>query len=167
MFHEQSSKSPPESKGITLSDRDVRDAKRLLGLLAGGDQPEPDLSTVPDRPGPAARSALIERAKQVFVARRRRYRLFGKSMFGEPAWDMLLVLYITEHGGSPYTIARLTEISDASATTSLRWLDYLERQRLIVRESHPTDRRAVHVELTQKGLEVMDSYFSETLTTEA
>ena len=169
MFHDRDQKTPSEAKTVQLTARDVREAKRLLSLLAG----EQSSALVPSDPNTAEvpkivdRETLVERAKQIYLARRRRHRIFGKSMFGEPAWDMLLVLYIAEQLGPRYTIGRLTQVTDLATTTALRWLDYLEGQRLIARDSHPTDRRAVRVEITDKGLQEMDSYLSETLTTEA
>jgi DNA-binding MarR family transcriptional regulator len=88
-------------------------------------------------------------------------------MFGEPAWDMLLVLYMSEQHGSRPTISSLTQFSGARPTTALRWLDYLEAQQLIGRETHPTDRRAALVWITDKAREALDSYLCETLGTEA
>jgi DNA-binding MarR family transcriptional regulator len=49
-------------------------------------------------------------------------------------------------------------------TTALRWIEYLVAQKLIVRESHPTDRRAVFVELSDKGRALIELYLYETLT---
>jgi DNA-binding MarR family transcriptional regulator len=169
MFHDPDQKAQAEPKTVILSARDVRDAKRLLSVLSGDQRPASDLSdaSASTTPGFIDREVLIERARQIYLARRRRHRIFGKSMFGEPAWDVLLVLYIAEHAGPRYTIGRLTQVAGLATTTSLRWLDYLEGQRLIARDSHPTDKRAVFVEITDKGLHEMDSYLSETLTTEA
>jgi DNA-binding MarR family transcriptional regulator len=169
MFHDRDHKAQCEPRTVKLTARDVREAKRLLSVLAGEQRSTVDLS---DPNAPAAqeivdRETLIQRAKQIYLARRRRHRIFGKSMFGEPAWDVLLILYIAEQSGPRYTIGRLTQLAGLATTTALRWLDYLEGQRLIARESHPTDRRAVWVEITDKGLKEMDSYLSETLTTEA
>ncbi len=81
-------------------------------------------------------------------------------MFGEPAWDMLLILYI-EQGGPQLTMGRLARIAGASATTALRWIEYLEGQGLTRRQSHPTDRRTFFVRITDRGLQALDLYFSE------
>jgi DNA-binding MarR family transcriptional regulator len=42
----------------------------------------------------------------------------------------------------------------------------MEREGLVRRLEHPTDARALFVELTDYGEQMMDSYFSETLTAE-
>ncbi len=78
-------------------------------------------------------------------------------MFGEPAWDMLLALYITETGPRQ-TVGKISEMSGAPASSAYRWLQYLERERLILREPHLTDRRVIYVELTSKGRETVEGY---------
>jgi len=84
-------------------------------------------------------------------------------MFGEPGWDILLILY-TEENTNRLQVSRLVTASGSPATTGLRWLDYLESQQLVCRQKHPTDRRIELVELTDKGRTALDSYFSETVT---
>lgn len=123
---------------------------------------EPPRSEGP-RPEMAA-SALMRRARDTLANRRRRQDIFGRAMFGEPAWEMLLLLYITEPGPRQ-SISRLADESGASRTTALRWIDYLEGQGLIRREAHPNDRRVAFVQLTEKGRESIELYLSETSPT--
>jgi len=105
----------------------------------------------------------MERAVQIVLARRKRIELFGPTMFREPAWDMLLALYLASEN-QRLTIGRLTEAAGIPTTTALRWIQYLVDQRLVVRESHPTDARSVFVELSGKGKARIDLYLYETLT---
>lgn len=149
---------------IKLSERDVDDAKRLLALLAAAaerDGVKTTAASEPTQSGPHPRSNQ-KRAREILFLRRRRHAIFGRAMFGEPAWDLLLLLYV-QNGSSRHTISRLAELASISKSTALRWLDYLETQRLICREPHPTDKRANFVALTDKGKEAMDLYLSETL----
>jgi DNA-binding MarR family transcriptional regulator len=138
-------------RAVTLSNRDIRDAIRLLGRLAEYERMEQ-----------GNRAIYIDRARRLLAERRRRIGIFGISMFGEPAWDMLLVLY-TEHGRQRYTVGKLSTAAGHAPTTALRWLDYLEMHGFVRREAHPVDRRSIFVELTDKGYTALDSYFSETL----
>lgn len=110
----------------------------------------------------ASSSALRARANEILCNRKRRCEIFGKGMFGEPAWEMLLILY-TSDCGPRQTIGRLAEFAGASKTTSLRWIDYLEAQHLILRTSHPTDKRVAFVELTDKGRDAIELYLSDTV----
>jgi DNA-binding MarR family transcriptional regulator len=84
-------------------------------------------------------------------------------MFGEPAWDLLLLLYI-DRDTTRQTIGKIANETGAAPTTLLRWIEYLEGQGLLSRYPHPTDRRSVYVQLTDKAQEKLNSYFSETLT---
>jgi DNA-binding MarR family transcriptional regulator len=49
---------------------------------------------------------------------------------------------------------------DEPLTSALRWINYLEKERLISREPHPRDRRAVLIAITEKGRQKLDDYFS-------
>lgn len=151
------------SKTIQLSARDVQDFKRLFTLLetdgiSGTTRSNIADMTVPQLP---RRMLLKDRARNVLSRRRRRYAIFGRAMFGEPAWEILLLLYVSSPSARQ-TITRLADLAGASKSTALRWIDYLEGQRLVVREVHPTDKRANFVELTDKGREAIEVYLSDT-----
>ena len=141
-------------RAVTLSSRDIRDAVRVLSRLAEYAETE----------GGGGRELLIARARRLMAERRKRIGIFGISMFGEPAWDMLLVLY-TEHGAQRLTVGKLVDAAGHAPTTAIRWLDYLETQGFIRREAHPVDRRSNFVELADKGFNALDAYFSETRST--
>jgi DNA-binding MarR family transcriptional regulator len=81
-------------------------------------------------------------------------------MFGETPWDMLLALYVTDFAGGHQSIGQLVSWIGAPHTTALRWIDYLEKERLISRESDPRNRRIVIIEITDKGRQKLDDYFS-------
>lgn len=160
-------KPAPEERSTTISvnERDVRAAMQLLKALVASQ--EADWAEA--RPSPARtdesglnQADLVRRARIIFAARRKRSQIFGKGMFGEPAWDMLIALYAGDTDGARVTIGRLSELTEAPLTTAIRWLDYLEQQGLVHREPHPTDRRAIFVELTDKGRSVMERYLSGT-----
>jgi DNA-binding MarR family transcriptional regulator len=107
----------------------------------------------------AARRATADQAKEELRRRRQRFTLFGRAMFSEPAWEVLLILYI-EHQQVRLTFSWVAEESGVPATTVHRWLDYLESQQLVRRVAHQTDKRAACIELTDKAARALDSYFS-------
>src|SRR5690348_7283374 len=86
------------------------------------------------RPVNLDQDALLQRAKDIFHLRRVRTQRFGRAMFGEPAWDMLLSLYIGERQGCPQTITQLTGFSDVTLKVALRWVDHLFTEGLVVSE---------------------------------
>lgn len=99
-------------------------------------------------------------ARRILRARRLRERHLPKSMFGEPAWDMLLVLYVADRAETRQTISRLKLESCTSGTTSLRWLKFLERCKFVQRRDNPFDKRAVFIELTELGRESIEGYLA-------
>ena len=105
------------------------------------------------------KNLLLARAHEILSRRQRRLRHFGKAMFGEPAWEMLLALYVE---GARVPVTRLTELSGGTKATAIRWIEYLEKERLIKREPHPTDRRSLIVHLTDRGLATLEAYLSDT-----
>jgi DNA-binding MarR family transcriptional regulator len=82
-------------------------------------------------------------------------------MFAEPAWEMLLLLYLSE-GGQRQSQTSLCELSGASRSTGMRWIEYLVREGLVTRKNHPTDKRRNFVGLSDKGRDLLELYLSET-----
>lgn len=103
-----------------------------------------------------------EVALAIFNSRRARVKHFGnRNIFGEPAWDMLLDLYIKQAEGKQTSIKSASIGSCAPATTALRWLKILEEEALVVSVEDPTDQRRRFVQLTAEGYEVMTQYFHD------
>jgi DNA-binding MarR family transcriptional regulator len=144
---------------VILSGKDLDDARRLMRLLAQ----EPDSSGVgldsADRPR-IAREALIGVARVELEMRSARLQLLPEGMFGEPAWEILLLLYI-EQQGTRLNISGLSTILQLPPTSVLRWLNYLEERQFVLREDHPTDQRSVFIKLTPLATEALDRYLSK------
>ena len=104
----------------------------------------------------AGRLAAVAQAE--YASRRRRNGLFHKSLFAEPAWDMLLDLYIQRHHGLSVSIHSLCVAAAVPQTTALRWIGKLEASGLIERLPCRQDNRVVHVTLSEKALAPMELY---------
>ena len=110
-------------------------------------------------PGAVDESDARKVAAQImFETRQARSRLFPASMFSDPAWDMLIALYIADQAPAAADLAR--SIS-ASVTTAMRWIEILEAHKFIVREQSPTDRRAHTIRLSEQARNNLDSLLSE------
>lgn len=102
----------------------------------------------------------LAQARQAYALRRKRAAIFGNpELFGEPAWDILLDLYISHAEGKPVSVSSACIGSAAPATTGLRWLGVLAEEGLIVRENDVQDNRRVLVQLTRNGITAMERYF--------
>ncbi len=120
-----------------------------------GPAPADDKAAKGDEDG-AGRLAAVAQAE--YASRRRRSGLFHKSLFAEPAWDMLLDLYIQRHHGRPVSIHSLCVAAAVPQTTALRWIGKLEASGLIERHPCRQDNRVVHVTLSEQALALMEQY---------
>ena len=154
------------SKTVTLSEKDVKDAARLLRLFSdpaahgsafsGLFPPIGESSTgLPDR------QTLLSRARIVLNGRRARKSFFRRDLFGEPAWEIILALYVAEEMAGRLTISKLAEEVEAPLSTVIRWVKTLEEESLVVRVDHPTDRRTVFIRLLEKGRKALDTYLGQ------
>lgn len=142
---------------VELSSRDLEDAARILSTITSA------RSTEEPRVHDAGDNRAIQRAAAMVESRERRKKFFNASMFGEPAWDVLLALYLAEASGVRTNVNTLTLSAGVAPTTALRWIDYLENQQLVRREKHPTDARASIVRITDKAQRALELYLLETL----
>jgi DNA-binding MarR family transcriptional regulator len=111
---------------------------------------EPPSKLVPDN---AERLAL-----KIVASRRRRDAFFGQGLFGEPAWDLLLELYVAEQAQRRVCITRVCEATAVAFTTALRWIERLEKDGLVTRKVDVLDRRRIWVMLTDRGSNAMREY---------
>lgn len=108
------------------------------------------------RPGAASEQTV----RYSIRARSQRDRFFLKGLFADPAWDMLLDLYVSEISGQKVSVSSLCIASNVPSTTALRWIASLDCEGLVERSSDSRDRRRYFISLTNKGRCAMDAYFA-------
>lgn len=85
--------------------------------------------------------------------------LGNQDLFGEPAWDILLDLFISQTREEK-TSVRTGSIGDQSPPTiTLRWFLILEQRGLIAQEPDPEDETKALLRFTPTGYESMLRYF--------
>ena len=150
---------------VTLSDRDLKDAKRILARIARADDRRRITHGAreirSERDNPMDRAEKL--AMQVFAVQEARRRLLPEAQSADPAWDLLVALYLADKSGVRHTIGRMIELSGASATTGLRHIDLLEAAGLVIREQDKNDRRSFFLLLSSKGRRAVDKVFSQAL----
>ena len=98
-------------------------------------------------------------AQDLYRERQRRREIFGDDLFGEPAWDLLLDLYIAEKTGTRSSVTAACLGANVPGTTALRYLQQLEERGLVVREADRKDARRAFVRLSEAGYARMTDYF--------
>lgn len=101
----------------------------------------------------------IAAVRRTIAARADRRRVFSASLFSDPAWDMLLELYVASLAQRRLIFSRLIERSGVAPTTASRWVTVLEKEGLVERSSDRLDSRLVLLILTDAGRNAMDNYF--------
>jgi len=117
-----------------------------------------------DRPAmlaPRARQDLGDLALRTYRERRRRNEIFADdTLFGEPAWDILLDLFVAGEKNKRVAVTSACIGSGVPSTTALRWLNVLELRGLVEREDDNQDARRSFVRLTPKARDMMVEYFT-------
>ncbi|MEQ7874733.1 winged helix DNA-binding protein [Sphingomonas sp. ASV193] len=106
----------------------------------------------------------VATAVDMIECRKLRLGFFEGYMFGEAAWDMLLVLFVAESRGVRLKVSDLTFESGAPPTTALRWLGFLEERGYIGRTPSPSDGRVFFVDLTDLSIKKMEGYLQTAKT---
>lgn len=141
-----------------LADELLAIANRLRSAAEGAPVPAPAAQAAPPAPRPSRGHFAL--ARKAYALRRKRAAIFGNAeLFGEPAWDILLDLYVAHGEGKSVSVSSACIGSAAPATTGLRWLGVLADAGLVLRENDAEDNRRVLVRLTAEGLAAMERFF--------
>jgi DNA repair protein RadC len=91
----------------------------------------------------------------------RRQLIGADELFGEPAWDMLIDLFISDSLGQSLSTSSLCVTSDASMSSAIRLAHRLCKAGLVVREPDPDDGRRSFLHLAPGIYQSLDAYFDE------
>ena len=131
----------------------VRDEIDQLMRSLNGNR-EPLETTAPER---------FKLAQSLLAARRRRTSLMPGVCFGEPAWDMLLDLYVSQERSAGLSVSNLCDASGVPATTALRWIALLVKSGHLVKSDDPEDRRRSLVCATPAAIDQLERWLNELL----
>lgn len=134
---------------------------QLKQLISKGLSPNVDADEAVDAKRRAKAVAAVE---QMYKFRRRREQaiedVFGMAIFADPAWDMLLDLYLRTANGKEVSVSSACIGANAPGTTALRYIAELEKLEVIDRHPHPTDKRSYLVRLSKRAMLLMDDLCS-------
>lgn len=106
---------------------------------------------------------LCALAQEELRERGRRAAHFPDTLFGEPAWDILLDLYVHACKAHEVSVTSACLAAQVPPTTGLRWIGLLEAEGFIARRSSQRDRRTVILDFTPDGRARIERTLSERL----
>ena len=116
----------------------------------------------------ASMQALAASASKQLCDRQRRQASFENltEIFGEPAWDMLLYLFVRGCEKKRVRKTDLTSVSGAAHSTAMRYVEVLADAKLIEVERCDTDHRVQFISLTVEGKVRMSNCLSRQMRVE-
>lgn len=112
--------------------------------------------------GVLVHSDVTNAVRQEILRRAERCQLFPAEIFGEPAWNILLELYLSDKLERPVTVTNACDVSGAPRTTTLRWIRMLVDLDLIERRASELDQRVTFLRLTETAKQKLNAYFGTT-----
>ena len=104
---------------------------------------------------------MIDGLRSYLRARSCRSEHFPPGLFADPAWDMLLDLYLARSEGRPVSVSSLCIAAGVPPTTALRWQCQLEKNGLIKREKDNRDARRVFLSLTSVASQAIENWMDD------
>ena len=155
---------PGDSQEVGLQ---LQNLAQSLDVIAGelqailGENRDGDARSGNGRTVHATPEMLGELAHAAYRDRRRRAQLFGDdTLFGEPAWDILLDLFIAAIRQKRVAVTSACIGAAVPTTTALRCLKILEEKGLIAREEDAEDARRTFLRLSPVAYQLMVEYFT-------
>jgi len=98
---------------------------------------------------------LARAVKRILRFRDLRNEMFAGQLFADPAWDMLLEIFLCDLTQQRISVSAACAGSRVPPTTGLRWARLLEKRGLITRRNDPLDSRRVHLSLSEEAFTKM------------
>lgn len=115
-------------------------------------------------PDASAQSHTLIYAKKYYRSRRSREKVFGRrDLFADPAWDILIDLFISAKEGKEVSVSSVCIAAAVPTTTGLRWIKLLETEGMIERAADPLDARRFNISLSAATYQELERLFETIL----
>lgn len=142
-------------------------AENDVALMRDGLGPVRIIATIKMLRPPAADrlpADLLHAARLLLESRRRRDQAFNPGLFGDPAWDLLLAVYVCEAEGRMLTAEALCDASGIGAMSVVRWASLLLATGLLEPEiTVAADIMRTPLRLSSEGHRRFELYLAELL----
>jgi DNA repair protein RadC len=99
--------------------------------------------------------ALVNARRELLLLERRRRFLENVHLFGDPAWSILIDLYVRQRTALRTTVSSACIASGAPTSTGMRYVKSLQDDGWLMKRPDPHDLRRTYVELTPEGMDRM------------
>jgi hypothetical protein len=97
-------------------------------------------------------------ARHILAGRRTRDRYFDPMVFSNPAWDMLLAMYIASAEGRVQSVLDCCAAAPVAQRVALRWLAYLKQEDMVIETRDPVWSRHTHLRLSDEMRQTISAY---------
>ena len=143
----QEEQSPTQLRGIARQLLAMADTLERQRAEPYGARDAPSLMDIE-----RAEPHLAALAREEYKRRRQRAQHLPEGLLGEPAWDILIDLFVHQAAYKRVTVTSACYAANVPLTTALRYISEMEAFALVKRRASRRDRRVRYVELTTKGL---------------
>jgi hypothetical protein len=158
---ETSAATGEEDRG--LEERgDLRPHDNMEDIARRLDQLLRTMSELPDPPPADAtiQNGMIDEARREYRNRREREQVFGPGIAADPAWDILLDLFIARDESREVTVFSVCAATAVAEGPILRCIAHLVEAKLITRGPHSSDPRSIFLTLSDPAAAMMCDYFN-------
>lgn len=125
--------------------------EKMLRAVAS-DVDDVKVQSSPAETGNALTAMAVKKAQDLIEITKRRSRLVSvANLFADPAWFILLDLFVRQHSGLQTSVSSACHASFSPVTTALRHLAILTERKIIEREYDSVDQRRIFLRLTEEA----------------
>lgn len=92
-------------------------------------------------------------ARVIYSARAGIGQFFEPNLFADPAFDMLLFMFLEDDAGRAVETSSCYRASGVPRTTAIRWINMMVANGMFISAPHPTDRRLTLLRLSDDARE--------------
>lgn len=137
------------------------ETERIEAALTIVRQATARLVALADRFSPGGGLALHAVAERLYSERRRRDEHFPSGLFGEPAWDLLLALFIAKEEGRDLSLPDAYAAAQVDPRQGPVLIDKLVASGLVLRSRAQHDKRRNSIMLTQQAIDRLSDYLTD------
>lgn len=100
-------------------------------------------------------------ARRIYNIRQKREQFFSSGLFSDPAWDIILDLYMAEEDKKEICITSACIAAGVPTSTGLRWITILIQNGYVERHDDPADARRSLLRLTDGARDTLEALLGQ------